>query len=224
MTQDDWKNVSGPASPPCFATDLVAGQPCDPETRRDVARFRRAERDRLIAERLAVPAATRATLAAEIGTELDRLVDPRPGIVISLYWPFRGELDMRGWMASAHGRGAGILLPVVVAKAEPLVFRAWSPGCAMTRGVWNIPVPRDGPDLVPDVVIAPLVGVDRACFRLGYGGGFYDRTLASLPRKALVVGIGPSEASIPTIFPQPWDVPMDIVVTGSGQVRERQTV
>lgn len=211
-----------PASPPCFAHELSGGQPVDPQTARDVARFRKAERARLIATRLAVPPAERAALAEQVGAELDRLLANHPGAVVSLYWPFRGELDLRGWMARAHERGFLILLPAVEGKARPLSFRAWAPGCRMERGVWNIPVPADGAQMRPDVVVAPLVGVDKQNYRLGYGGGFFDRTLAALDPRPLVIGVGHPVAEMPTIFPQPHDIPMDVVVLGRGQVRRRK--
>lgn len=208
-------------APPCLQSELIGGHAVDPETARDVARFRRAERTRLIDARRAVRAEERAQLAAAIAPVLDELARPGQGPIISLYWPFRGELDLRAWMAAAHGKGARIALPVVVERAAPLVFRAWTPEARMTRGVWNIPIPADGPEVLPDVVIAPLVGVDAACYRLGYGGGFYDRTLAAMPSPPATIGVGHPSAAIPTIFPQPYDIPMDVVVLGADRVIRR---
>jgi 5-formyltetrahydrofolate cyclo-ligase len=86
----------------------------------------------------------------------------------------------------------------------------------MTRGVWNIPIPAEGQAVDPDVLIAPLVGFDSAKYRLGYGGGFYDRTIASRPTKPLVIGVGFAFARLATIYPQAHDVPMDIIVTEEG--------
>jgi 5-formyltetrahydrofolate cyclo-ligase len=79
--------------------------------------------------------------------------------------------------------------------------------------VWNIPVPKYGEEVYPDVVIAPVVGYDQSAYRLGYGGGFFDRTLAAIPKQPLVIGVGYSHAAIPTIHPQPHDIPMDKIVT-----------
>jgi 5,10-methenyltetrahydrofolate synthetase len=140
-----------------------------------------------------------------------------PRAVIGLYWPFRGELDLRDWMTDLAGQGARIALPVVVAKGEPLVFREWRPGYRMERGVWNIPIPAADRPLVPEIVISPVVGADRAGYRLGYGGGFYDRTLASLPHRALTIGVGHPVAEIETICPQPHDVPLDWIILGDKQ-------
>ena len=186
------------------------------------AAWRREARARLIEARLAVPAEERARVADEVAETLQRVVRPEPGMTIGVYWPFRGELDLRGWMAAAHGAGARVALPVVVEKAAPLEFRAWSPGCAMTRGVWNIPVPADVTPVAPDVVVAPLVGFDAGGFRLGYGGGFYDRTLAAMIPRPLVVGVGMEIAAMPTIRPQPYDIPMDVIVTGPEAIFRRE--
>jgi 5,10-methenyltetrahydrofolate synthetase len=84
----------------------------------------------------------------------------------------------------------------------------------MARGLWKIPVPADGAALIPTVVIAPVVGFDAECYRLGYGGGFFDRTLAAMAAKPLVIGLGYPCASIPTIYPQSHDIPMDWIVSG----------
>lgn len=184
-----------------------------PTTWPDIARWRKAERERLIAARLAIPADDRAAMSARIAEELDAIVGDVAGRVVSLYWPFRGEPDLRPWMASLVARGALPALPVVVEKAHPLVFRAYRPGDPLEKGVWNIPVPAEGRPVTPDVTIAPLVGVDPRNYRLGYGGGFFDRTIASLPNRPLVIGVGYAMQRIPTIHPQPHDIPMDRVVT-----------
>lgn len=216
----------GYASPPCLAHELDAEQDgfaaVDPVQKRDVARWRKAERARLIDRRLAVPAAERAEVAAAVGDELDRYVAHGPHTRVSLYWPFRGELDLRGWMRRARARGSRVALPVVVAKGQPLIFREWHPDCRWERGVWNIPNPVGTDEIVPNFVIAPLVGFDPARFRLGYGGGFFDRTLAALSAKPTVIGVGHPSAAITTIYPQPHDIPMDVILTGSGSASQQQ--
>jgi 5-formyltetrahydrofolate cyclo-ligase len=178
----------------------------------DIARWRKAERERLIAARLAIPADDRAAMSAEIATRLDAIIADVAGRTISLYWPFRGEPGLRPWMASLVALGATPALPLVIEKAHPLVFRAYRPGDRLEKGVWNIPIPAEGDPIVPNIVIAPLVGVDIRNYRLGYGGGFFDRTLASLPGKPLVIGVGYEMQRIPTIHPQPHDIPMDQIV------------
>ncbi|MEX2518491.1 MAG: 5-formyltetrahydrofolate cyclo-ligase [Paracoccaceae bacterium] len=223
---DDADHGGGFASPPCFAHELKEGADgfavVDRQTAIDVGRWRKARREELIAARLATPVAERERVAAEIGSALDAMIDFDAGPVIALYWPFKGELDLRGWMQAAIESGARIALPIVVAKAQPLIFREWTPESKLARGVWNIPVPADGAELAPDIVISPVVGFDPGCFRLGYGGGFYDRTLAAAAVRPKVIGVGLASAALPTIFPLPHDVPMDLILTGAGEVLTRK--
>ncbi|RWO86753.1 5-formyltetrahydrofolate cyclo-ligase [Mesorhizobium sp.] len=201
------------SSPPCFMHEL------DPEFRppladwNDVKRWRKAERERLIAARLAVPADVRTAMSQRIGESLDAVIGDIAGRMVSLYWPFRGEPDLRAWIASVNERGGRTALPVVVEKARPLIFRAYAPGDRLEKGVWNIPIPAGGDPVLPDIVISPVVGIDPGQYRLGYGGGFFDRTLAAMPFKPLVIGVGYELQRIATIYPQPHDIPMDRVVT-----------
>ncbi len=178
----------------------------------EIAAWRKAERARLIAARLAIPAEERTGMAGEIAQALDAAIGPVDGRMVSLYWPFRGEPDLRSWMAAIAARGGRTALPVVIEKARPLVFRAWQAGERLEKGVWNIPVPAEGDPVLPDIVIAPLVGFDGGNFRLGYGGGFFDRTIAAMPKMPLVIGVGYRLQRIDTIRPQPHDIPMDRIV------------
>ena len=155
----------------------------------------------------------RADHARAIARGLEALIPNPAGLVVGAYWPIRGEPDLRAWFAELRGRGAQTALPVVVAKGAPLVFRLWRQGDKLERGVWNIPVPVDGPEVTPHVTLAPVVGFDAACYRLGYGGGFFDRTLAQLPPSTVAIGVGYAGAEIPTIYPQPFDIPMRHIVT-----------
>ena len=201
------------SSPPCFMHEL------DPEFRAplsdwtDVRRWRKAERERLIAARLAVSADARTVMSQRIAEGLDAIIGEITGRMVSLYWPFRGEPDLRPWMASINERGGRTALPIVIEKGQPLIFRAYKAGDRLEKGVWNIPIPADGRAVIPDVVLAPVVGFDPQGFRLGYGGGFFDRTLAAMPFKPLVIGVGYELQRIATIYPQPQDIPMDRVVT-----------
>jgi 5,10-methenyltetrahydrofolate synthetase len=180
----------------------------------DILLWRKAERERLIAMRMALPADARAASTAAIGSELSAMISPSAGQVVSVYWPIRAEPDLRPWMRAAHARGLRLALPVAVALGRPLTFREWRPGATMARGLWKIPFPAQGEEVIPTTVLAPLVGFDVACYRLGYGGGFFDRTLAAMVAKPVVIGLGYAQARIATIFPQPHDVPMDWIVTG----------
>lgn len=178
-----------------------------------VAGWRKQERERLIAQRLAHSAESRTQAAASILERLREVVGDVRGRRISLYWPFRGEPDLRPWIEEIWAGGGMALLPIVVEKRHPLLFRGWRQGEPLERGVWNIPMPVDGMAVDPDIVIAPVVGFDPGRYRLGYGGGFFDRTLAALREKPLAIGVGYDSQAITTIHPQPHDIPMDRIIT-----------
>ena len=180
--------------------------------------WRRGERERLIALRQGLPAVERRQSGERINEGLRTLLAERPGI-LGVYWPFRAEFDPRVLIDEAVASGRTVALPVVVDKKGPLEYRAWKPGEPLVDGVWNIPVPENRTVVTPAIVLAPLVGFDRACFRLGYGGGYFDRTLAALVPRALAIGIGFALQELETIHPQPFDVPMDWIVTESGTRR-----
>jgi 5,10-methenyltetrahydrofolate synthetase len=204
------------ASPPCFLHELAPGYGVEPmrqDVWTDVARWRKAERKRLLDARLALTPEVRQASSARVASVLDRTIGKVSGRIIGSYWPFRGELDLRNWSIRLVERGGRIALPVVIRKGWPLEFRVWAPGDPLERGMWNILVPSRGPSVQPDVLIAPLVGFDDANYRLGYGGGFFDRTLAAMSRRAFVVGVGFASSNVPTIYPQPHDIPMDAIVT-----------
>ncbi len=214
---DDEDNLAG--DPVCYAHKLVGGHIVDEQTFQDVNRFRKSERLRLVEKRKRLSSEERQQKTAALICRLRILPDFEKARKVAAYWPIRGEPDLRSFMAELIDAGKTVLLPVVVRKDAPVEFHRWYPGCKMTRGVWNIPVPAAAEPDIPDVVLSPLVGVDRDGFRLGNGGGYYDRTLAAFPEKPLVIGVGFAFCRIPTIFPMPWDVPMDIVVTEEGANR-----
>jgi len=190
-------------------------------SRDDLARWRKGERRRLIDERLAVPASERQRSASAVLERLVRLLSGIDNAVVSLYWPFRGELNLRPLMPILHKSGVRVSLPLVEAADRPLIFREWTPLGRMETGIWKIPVPVDGEVLPPSIIVAPLVGYDGCCYRLGYGGAFFDRTLEHLRADGgspQVIGVGHSGARIPTIYPQPHDGPMDVIITEAEQI------
>lgn len=219
------------ASPPCLAGEVAPDyfdpMGVDPDQARDVARWRRAERLRLRDARMALDVAARiaagVALSGHLRTVLaDRFGDMRDR-VFSAYWPIKGEPDLRALMADLHLAGVRVALPLVEVKQAPLVFRRWTPETRMVRGDWNIPIPPpEAPVVTPEIALAPLVGWDPQGYRLGYGGGYFDRTLAKLSPRPFVIGIGLQAAALATIYPQPHDVPLDAIVTEEGlQVMRR---
>jgi 5-formyltetrahydrofolate cyclo-ligase len=176
--------------------------------------WRRQQRTALLAQRQTVPPNARDSAATIIGGRLDTIVANRRSSVIGLYWPIKQEINLLRW-AETLGRERNIVLclPVVVTPKAPLEYWRWRQGEPLARGIWNIPVPAIRDVVTPDPMLAPLVGFDRANYRLGYGGGYFDRTLAALQPRPTVIGIGYEFSALETIFPQPHDIPMDAVLT-----------
>lgn len=220
MTKDD--EITEVSSPPCylheFAADLAPLQEATPAPHDwpRVRAWRRETREKLIAKRLAASNEERRARTERANEYLRASVNVPASAVLGIYWPFRGEIDVRD-IAARHIEAGGVAaLPVVVAKNAPVEFWQWEPGARMQRGFWNIPVPAERRVVRPDVLLIPLVGFDRQNFRLGYGGGYYDRTLAALEPLPLRIGVGYADAELTTIFPQPHDVPMSTIVTDAG--------
>jgi 5-formyltetrahydrofolate cyclo-ligase len=190
------------------------------QDRHEIMAWRRAERERLISARMAMGVAQRQDAAARIIRKVDAWCRSRallaPGTIVSGYWPLRGEPDMRPWLSSLTEAGLTCALPVVVEKGAALRFRAWRPGCAMEKGFWNIPVPAGATPVTPGLLLAPVVGFDAANYRLGYGGGYFDRTLEQMRALGLphhVIGIGYAMNRLQTIQPLAHDIALDTVIT-----------
>lgn len=181
-----------------------------------------ATRDQLrrdmLARRAALTPEQLDTLSAELSHHLTELLMRLAPRAIGFCWPWRGEFDARDtvtqWLAAGPARRAA--LPVITTPAAPMQFRAWQPHSVLEEGAFGIPVPRDGAWVVPDLFLMPVVAVDEAGFRLGYGGGYFDRTLAALTPRPLAVGVGFDFQRVASIAPQPWDEPLDWVVTERG--------
>jgi len=140
--------------------------------------------------------------------------------VVAFCWPIRNEYDARHLVRGLREQGATAALPVVLAPGSPLIFREWHPGVEMALGKLAIPYPKSGAELMPNTVLLPMNGFDRQGYRLGYGGGFFDRTLTALKeRRPAVIGVAFELAAIESIRPQPWDMPVDYVVTERGIYR-----
>lgn len=207
-------------SPPCLAEGFDPSDG-DQQQAEDVARWRKAERARLRAERDGLSVAERQAASAALCEALagflrERFGDLR-GRVLSGYWPIKGEPDLRPVLEALHGQGVRVALPLVEVKQAPLVFRRWTPETRMVRGDWNIPVPPPEAEVVvPEIALAPVMGWTRDAYRLGYGGGYFDRTLAALSPRPFTIGIGFQSARLETIFPQPHDIRLDVILTETG--------
>jgi len=183
-----------------------------------VAEWRKAERSRLLALRKEPSRADylcwSEAIELHLVSELLRLA-PK---LLGAYWPHRDEYDPMPLAAWHSGRNGAVALPAVVARGQPLEYRPWTPDTPVAPGRFSfgIPEPVNGPAVVPDVLLVPLLGFDAAGYRLGYGGGYFDRTLAAYAKRPATIGVGFELGRMPTIRPQPHDIPLDMIVTEAG--------
>jgi len=187
----------------------------------DLRRFRDDLRARFLAAREAIVPAEHARLSRDIEAHVETLLGGWRIGTLGFCWPVRGEFDARPLVARALARGLRGALPVVVGADAPLAFRQWTPRSEMREDRFGIPIPAAGATLAPDVILMPVVAFDGGGFRLGYGGGFFDRSLAALDPRPLAVGIGFECLRADTIRPQPYDLPMDWLVTETGARQPR---
>jgi len=187
------------------------------ESNEDNTAWRRALRREMVARRAALSDAEHDARSARIVAHLQAAL-PLPRIV-AFCWPIKHEPDVRavipGW--AAHGVLAA--LPVVVGEDAPLAFRLWTPDTPLVADRYGIPTPAGGEFVQPDMLLLPLNGFDGDGFRLGYGGGYFDRTLAALSPRPLAVGVGFETNRLPTIRPEPHDQRLDWLVTETGAFR-----
>ena len=187
----------------------------------EIRDWRRATRRSLLARRTALSQAERQRLGDAV---IDRVAAEFPELKVArigFYWPFKGEIDLLGFVQKLLGLGAEAALPVVVEKQQPLEFWAWHPGIKLGQGIWNIPIPAERNPVRPTALLVPLLGFDAAGYRLGYGGGYYDRSLAGLKPRPLTIGVGYESGRLESIQPQPFDIPLDAIVTEAGCTRHR---
>ena len=195
--------------------------PLPPLDLSDVAGWRRATRKALLERRLAQSRTVPAAADARIAAQLTRLLADVNG-PLAFYWPMQGEFDPRpvviAWLQADIKRIA--VLPVVVEKHAPLAFYAWQTEDPMVAGVFGTTIPKAALHVVPQTLLIPLVGFDAAGYRLGYGGGYYDRTLAQLIQNSkqtkdsvTAIGVGYECSMLDTVAPQVYDLMMSVIVT-----------
>ncbi|MBR9900655.1 MAG: 5-formyltetrahydrofolate cyclo-ligase [Rhodospirillales bacterium] len=178
--------------------------------------WRHAVRRALLGWRSGLDAATHQHLSDKIRGYFSEFLKDRPAATVGFYWPIQNEIDLRPVIERHIANGGTAALPVVPGKDQPMVFHNWTPLTEMVPGFARIPEPHGTDEVGVHVLLAPLVGFDRAGYRLGYGGGFFDRTLAAVSRKPLVVGIGFEATRLADILPHQYDVPVDVLITDQG--------
>ncbi|MCB9959137.1 MAG: 5-formyltetrahydrofolate cyclo-ligase [Rhodospirillaceae bacterium] len=189
----------------------------------DVTAAKTALRTAAAARRAEAHGDDAAGKAARLARHARALIPADDGLVVSAYAAMRDEIDPLPLLVELAGRGCRIALPVVTGAGQPLAFRAWAPGAPLVAAPFGTRVPPETAEvLVPDVVLAPMLAFDRRGFRLGYGGGFYDRTLTGL-REAnaflLALGLAYAEQELPRLPIEAHDAPLDAIVTPDGVVR-----
>lgn len=175
--------------------------------------WRYQQRERLIEKRIAVGGQQRKLWQQEILVHLRDILNGMPPGIIAFYWPFKGEIDCRELITDLLQQGWQAALPAVTKAASPLEFRQWTHETPLIPGVWKIPVPQARTIVIPNVLLIPLVGFDSDLYRLGYGGGYYDRTLAQIEPAPIKIGLGFEQSRLTSIYPQTYDIAMDIILT-----------
>jgi 5-formyltetrahydrofolate cyclo-ligase len=200
-------------------SESIARKAQQPAEQSATSSYKASLRAKLVAERerLAQTAA-RVDIDARLATHLAAVLDEFAPACVGLFWPIAAEFDPRDvlarWLGTDPRRHAA--LPVIIEPRGPMIYHAWTPDTPMKEGRYRIPVPAHEHVLVPDLLLAPCVGFDAARYRLGYGGGYFDRTLAAWPRHAkrpVTIGVAYECTRIDTLPHEDHDVPLDVVVT-----------
>jgi len=210
------------AVPPMRYSDMIS-QPMTAADPSPIAEAKSALRDQAHARRRAVARAAGADAASALVAVFDTLPRPPASVVVSGYWPMGDEFDPRPLLAALHARGHPCCLPVVIGSGRPLVFRTWPPGDALQAAAFGTSVPPpSAPECEPGLLLVPLLLVDARGYRLGYGGGFYDRTLAGLRTRhgdVLAVGLAFEGQRVERVPTDDTDQRLDWLVTERGAVR-----
>ncbi|MEX0970166.1 MAG: 5-formyltetrahydrofolate cyclo-ligase [Paracoccaceae bacterium] len=183
-----------------------------------ITKAKQAARKAGFAARAAAHKAASPIVANALGGHVLAALAARAPCAISAYLPIRSEIDPRPAMEALHERGHSLCLPVIQGKGQALRFRAWQLGCALEDGPFGAAVPASGAWLAPDILLCPLVAFDAAFYRMGYGGGFYDRSLHALraAKPVLAIGLAYEGQRMPALPHDAHDQPLDAVATENG--------
>jgi len=182
----------------------------------DVAALRRDLRRRSLQARESLSAAEHALLSARIEHHLAAELQTQTPGRLAFCWPFRAEFDARPLVTRLLAQGWSACLPVVGDDVGPMHFRAWTPATEMRADRHGIQTPVRGEEVVPDLILLPFNATDACGYRLGYGAGYFDRTLAVMQPRPMVVGVGFSVGLVASVYPQAHDIPVNRRVTDSG--------
>lgn len=180
-----------------------------------MATERKTQRLQVLAKRARLTPSMREAIESACLQHVQQYLQQCEPTALGLYWPIKGEIDCRLLAESLLDAGWTLSVPVMN-EAKQLDFALWRPDMSMENGHWNIPVPIEKIWLKPRRFLVPLVGFDSRNYRLGYGGGYYDRTLADIHRQVETIGIGMEIGRFDTIHPEDWDIPMNRIITELG--------
>ncbi len=187
----------------------------------EIESAKKSLREEVMKKRVAVHTQSRDRAAATVRDLFLQTLPLRPNMIVAGYWPLSGELDTTPLLNALAEKKYSVCLPVVTDHKDPLIFRAWNPGMTLTEGYSGTKVPpTSAPVQEPDIIMVPLIAFDRAGYRLGYGGGFYDRTLNALraERTILAVGLGYGVQQVPIVPHDGGDAKLDWVVTDEAAI------
>lgn len=187
----------------------------------DSAEFRQKLRREMIGRREALSPEMHASLSAAVRARLHEAFPALPGLTVGFCWPVQNEPDLRPLVSELCARGGRVALPVVIRAGAPLAFREWWPDQPLSPDRYGIPSPTDGDFLVPQLLLIPVNAFDEGHYRIGYGGGFFDRTLATLSPRPLAVGVGFDFQKVECVRPEAHDQPLDVMITESSLSRLR---
>jgi len=183
-----------------------------PHSSDDLIEAKRAIRERALAAR----AAWDPAVGVALGEHVLRAMPPPAGAVVSGFWPMGQEIDIRTLLHALHERGHSIVLPETPKRGNPLIFRLWQPGATMVAERFGT-MRAAGEVRAPDFLLVPLLAFDRRGFRVGYGAGYYDRTLARLPGRVRL-GVAYADQELDEVPAGPYDARLDAVATERGVI------
>lgn len=175
--------------------------------------WRKQQRHKLIAERITINEQTHQQWSQAITSHIQKSFPILHQKKIGIYWPIRNEYDPRPLIQHFKQYGSTVALPVIINRHEPLEFHEWWQDAPVIKGAHGIPVPYNQKSLVPDALIIPMVGFDQHGYRLGYGSGYFDHTLAAQNPQPITIGIAFEVQRLVDIHPQSHDIAMSFVVT-----------
>lgn len=178
--------------------------------------WRKEKRKQLITARETIPSEVHQQWSQNITDFLKQGFPQLQKMIVGIYWPFRGEYDPRCIAQYLLNEGATLALPEVIRRNKALCFREWIPSMAMKIGSYGIAVPIDSRQVLPNALLIPMVGFDACGYRLGYGSGYFDYTLATYDSLPLTIGIAFELQRLEDTHPQSHDIPMQYIVTEAG--------